>query len=59
MAAMLALATTTYQSRPDMTPTRRKRYGSADPTVTAPTRTPIARPRSKRNQPAMIFMPTG
>ena len=37
----------------------RIRWGRADPTVSAPIRTPIARPRSRRNQPASIFSAIG
>jgi hypothetical protein len=59
MAAIEAALTTQRQSRPPTAPSARKRWGSAEPTVSAPMRVPIARPRPRRNQPAMSFTATG
>lgn len=39
--------------------TARRRCGEAEPTVSAPTRTPIARPRPLTNHEAIIFIPVG
>jgi hypothetical protein len=36
-----------------------RRWGNAEPSVSAPTTTPSALPRRSRNQPAAIFMPGG
>ena len=38
---------------------QRTRCGSADPSVSAPTSTPMASPRPSRYQPAAIFIPGG
>src|SRR2546430_2353337 len=38
---------------------QRTRWGSAEPSVNAPTRTPIASPRPSRYHPATIFIPGG
>lgn len=43
----------------DAPPMALSRYGSAFPTVSAPTNVPIAKPRAERNQVATIFMPGG
>src|SRR5690242_19018887 len=39
--------------------TRRNMFGAADPTVNAPTKTPIAVPRRDCHQPATILIPGG
>src|SRR3989475_10313858 len=50
----------TSTGRHDATGTaQRTRWGSAEPTVSAPTKTPIASPRPPRSHPATIFMPGG
>ena len=59
IAAALAAATVARQSAPAVAPTARMRWGRADPTVNAPIRTPIASPRSRRNQPASILSAIG
>src|SRR6266581_2547456 len=38
---------------------QRTRCGNAEPSVSAPTSTPMATPRPSRNQPAAIFIPGG
>src|SRR5882672_6599598 len=38
---------------------QRTRWGTAEPSVSAPTRIPIAQPRPSRNHPAAIFIPGG
>src|SRR3954469_17207092 len=50
----LATATMTCQSAPAEAPTARIKWGSAEPTVSAAMISPIATPRSRRNQPAII-----
>ena len=50
-AATLAPATTACQSRPDIAPIPRNRYGSADPSVRAPTSTPMAKPAVQPEPP--------
>ena len=57
--ATLAATTTGRQSTPAYAPMARNRNGSATPTVSAPLTTPIASPRSRRNQPAASFIATG
>src|SRR5436309_6904768 len=55
-----ATAATMSTGRHDSTGTaQRARWGSAEPSVNAPTRTPIASPRPSRYHPATIFMPGG
>src|SRR2546426_988872 len=55
-----AAAAMTSTGRQDSTGTaQRTRWGSAEPSVNAPTRTPIASPRPSRYHPATIFIPGG
>ena len=58
-ADTLAAATIARQSAPADAPSARIRWGSADPTVSAPISAPIATPRSRRNQPAIILSAIG
>src|SRR6266699_7278832 len=58
-ASALAAATLSTRRHASGGAAQRTRWGTAEPSVSAPTRIPIAQPRPSRNQPAAIFMPGG
>ena len=55
-ASAEAATTVARQSGP---PRKARRCGSAEPTVSAPTKSPTSAPRSRVPQPTSTFIPTG